>query len=201
MPEVLAEHFSELEQQRDAARLGMWIFLATEVLFFGGLFAAYSTYRFLYPHAFAEGAKHMERLLGGINTAVLLTSSLFMAFAVREAKLGRTRRQIGWLSLTWVLGLAFLAIKGIEYAHHIREGMPEGRQKLFILLYFAMTGLHAIHVTIGLGAIATLAAIAWRERRGPPPNPTPVELTGLYWHFVDIVWIFLFPLLYLLPRS
>ena len=201
MSEVLAEHFSELEQQRDAARLGMWVFLATEVLFFGGLFAAYTVYRFLYPNAFAEGAKHMERLMGGINTAVLLTSSLFMAFAVHEAKQGRTRRFVGWLAVTALLGLAFLAIKGIEYSHHIEEGMPAGRQKMFYILYFAMTGLHAIHVTIGIGAILTVAAFAWRERNGPPPNPMPVELTGLYWHFVDIVWIFLFPLLYLLPRQ
>jgi len=204
---ILAEHFDTLEQQREAAGLGMWVFLITEVMFFGGLFTVYTVYRGLFPHVFAAGSHELDIRLGGTNTAVLLCSSFTMAMAVRGAQLGHRRELVFFLLLTMAFGLGFLGIKSIEYAekfaHHLVPGPgfaypgPEANHvQLFFSLYFAMTGLHALHMIIG---IPILGAIAWFARRGrySPQYHSPVEMVGLYWHFVDIIWIFLFPLLYL----
>lgn len=204
---ILAEQFDDLEQQHEAARLGMWIFLATEVLFFGGLFLAYTVYRFLFPETFAAASRHTEVILGAANTAILLFSSTLMALAVRAAQLGR-RGQLVWLLLgTAFLGVVFMGIKGLEYhqdfVDHLVPGAGfrwmeanPGGAEIFFWLYFAMTGLHAIHVTVGIVVMLVLVILAFR-RRFDGGNYMPVEIAGLYWHFVDIVWVFLFPLLYL----
>lgn len=204
---LVAEQFDDLEQQHEAAKLGMWVFLATEVLFFGGLFLAYTVYRYLYPDVFAAASRHTEVILGGSNTAVLLLSSTLMALAVRAAQLGR-RRNLVWLLLgTALLGLLFMGIKGVEddkdFTDHLVPGAsfvwdeanPQAAE-MFFWLYFAMTGLHAIHVTVGIVLMLVLAILAAR-RRFEHGNYMPIEIAGLYWHFVDIVWVFLFPLLYL----
>lgn len=208
-PGHLASHFDDAQQQREAAIVGMWAFLATEVLFFGGLFLALSVYRFLYPLEFREGSGHLKWYLGAINTAILLTSSLTVALSVHYAQRGNRRALVRCLIWTAVLGLAFLCIKAVEYLQEYREGlMPminwrfggggeQRKVQLFMVLYFCMTGLHATHMVIGLGLFIGLTI---RARRGhyTPDYYTPVEVVGLYWHFVDVVWIFLFPLLYLI---
>jgi cytochrome c oxidase subunit III len=202
----LKHQFETIEQQQETSTLGMWAFLVTEVMFFGGLFGAYTVYRFLYPEAFAAASHHLNYIIGAINTAVLIGSSMTMALAVRAAQLGNRRNQVIFLLLTIVLGSTFLGIKVVEYhdkfVHHLVpgphfqfEGPPEAQ--LFFGLYFAMTGMHAVHMIIGIGMLATLAVLASRGRFSAEYY-TPVELGGLYWHFVDIVWIYLFPLLYLI---
>lgn len=207
---LVAHHFETLEQQRDASRLGMWTFLATEVLFFGGLFLAYVVYRAGYPEIFGEAGRRLNLVLGTLNTVVLLTSSLTVALAVHAGGEQRRKRMIYLMLATMALGLLFLCIKGIEYyidyeEHLIPglnfawEGNDAARAQLFFTLYFIMTGLHALHMIIGisvLGVMTYLATRGWYDR-----EPMPVELFGLYWHFVDVVWIFLFPLLYLIDRS
>ncbi|RIK39591.1 MAG: cytochrome oxidase subunit III [Chloroflexi bacterium] len=206
---AVAHHFQDYDQQRDAVSLGMWTFLTTEVLFFGGLFAGYMVFRAAYPQAFIEGSHHLDVVLGAINTWVLLTSSLTMALAVHAAQLGRAQRTTLLLVATLVLGLVFLGIKGLEYYHKFEEGLIPGASfvwpgadrgpvQLFFFLYFTMTGLHAIHMIIGIGVIIVMAWLAWRGYY--QTDYMPVEVLGLYWHFVDIVWIFLFPLLYLISR-
>ena len=204
---ALTHHFPNLAEQKEASSLGMWLFIAQEIMFFGGLFLAYTVYRNLYPAAFAEASHHLDWKLGGINTAVLIGSSLTMALAVHAAVLGHRRKIVLYLILTVVLGSIFLGVKVVEYAdkfeHHLVpgadfrfEGVHGRPAEIFYSLYFAMTGLHALHMIIG---IPILLYLAWRAHRGHygPEYHTPVEMTGLYWHFVDIVWIFLFPLLYL----
>jgi cytochrome c oxidase subunit 3 len=209
--ELLAHHFDTLDQQRESASLGMWIFLVTEVMFFGGLFTAYVVYRSLFPGVFAAGSHELDIRLGGINTAVLICSSLTMALAVRGAQLGQRRRMVLFMVLTGLLGLAFLGIKAVEYSakfeHHLFPGPGfhfEGAQaqpvELFFSIYFAMTGLHALHMVVGIGLLVWLLPRAWKGYYGPDYHH-PIECFGLYWHFVDIVWIFLFPLLYLLGRN
>lgn len=204
---ALAHHFENLDEQKEASSLGMWVFIAQEVMFFGGLFLAYTVYRNLYPAAFAEASHHLDWKLGGINTAVLILSSLTMALAVRAAALGHRKQIVLFLIATVVLGSIFLGIKIVEYGHkfedhlvpgpHFEFAGPNARPaQIFYSLYFAMTGLHALHMIIGIPILLTLAWMAHRGRFGPAYH-TPVEMTGLYWHFVDIVWIFLFPLLYL----
>jgi cytochrome c oxidase subunit 3 len=207
-----AHHFETMEQQQEAATLGMWIFLVTEVMFFGGLFMAYTLYRIWYPQAWSEGSLELDIVLGGINTAVLIGSSLTMAFAVRAAQTGAKKQTtVTWLILTMLLGLTFLVIKFFEYKHkyelnHIPgpnftfPGPHADQVEIFISLYFALTGLHALHMLIGFGIMAWITAMAWKGRFSPQWY-TPVEMAGLYWHFVDIVWIFLFPLLYLVDRA
>ncbi len=205
--DILGEQFDDIEQQHDAAKLGMWVFLATEVLFFGGLFLSYTVYRFLNPDAFAAASRHTEVILGGANTAVLLFSSTLMALAVRASKMGRRRHLVRLLLATALFGIAFMAIKAFEYykdiTDHLVPGInfqwheaDRGAAELFWWLYWAMTGLHAIHVTIGIIVMLVLAVLAHR-RRFENGNYMTVEIAGLYWHFVDIVWVFLFPLLYL----
>jgi cytochrome c oxidase subunit 3 len=205
-----AHQFDDAEQQRDAATLGMWVFLVTEVMFFGGAFLMYVAYRTAYAPAFAHASAHLDVTLGTVNTVVLITSSLTMALAVWGAVLGRRRTLIGCLLLTMALGATFLGIKGYEYAHKAHEhlvpgpwfqwsGPDAGPTELFFSLYFVLTGIHAVHMVIGLGLLTYLLLRARRNAFGPA-WATPVEMIGLYWHFVDIVWIFLFPLLYLIGR-
>lgn len=205
---ALAFQFDDLAQQREASSLGMWVFLATEVLFFGGLFLAYTTYRVLYPQGFAAASQQLDVVLGTINTGVLLSSSLTMALAVHAVRSDRRKLLVGFLLLTAFLGALFLGIKGFEYYKEYQEqlvpvlnfayaGADPQKVKLFFYLYFAMTGLHALHLTIGITVVGVLALLSWRDRFSAQ-HYTPIELTGLYWHFVDIVWVFLYPLLYLI---
>lgn len=210
-PAALAHQFESLEQQKESATLGMWLFLAQEILFFGGLFMAYLLYRWRDPQAFAAGSHELDITLGLINTVILIASSLTMALAVHSAQLSRTKALVRWLVATGVLGTAFLVIKYFEYSakweHHLVPGpgfhFPEaaigGRAEIFFSLYFAMTGMHALHMVIGIGILFYLIYQAQRGRYSKEYN-SPIEIFGLYWHFVDIVWIFLFPLLYLIGR-
>lgn len=202
--------FDDAAQQYDSSTLGMWVFLVTEIMFFGGLFTAYVAYRAAYPEAFGHASDHLELMWGTMNTAVLIASSLTMALAVHASQLGRRRALITFLLLTMLLGSVFLGIKGIEYAHKFEHGLvpgpaftysgPDAHQaELFFSLYFAMTGLHALHMIIGLGVLSVLVLQARKGRFGTRYH-TPIEIAGLYWHFVDIIWIFLFPLLYLIAR-
>jgi cytochrome c oxidase subunit 3 len=204
----VAHHFRDMAQQFEASSVAMWVFLTTEVLFFGGLFAGYTVYRVAHASAFAEASRHLDTTLGAVNTAVLICSSLTMAFAVRNAQLGRRGLLVGFLLATLVLGGVFLGIKFYEYHEKFVEhlvpgptftylGSEVGAAELFFSFYFLMTGLHALHMIIGIGVLLVLVAMAWRGNFSPFYH-TPIEITGLYWHFVDIVWIFLFPLLYLI---
>jgi cytochrome c oxidase subunit 3 len=207
---TLAHQFNTPDQQHEAATLGMWTFLATEVLFFGGLFMAYSIYRHAYPAAWQEGSHHLHESLGAINTAVLLTSSLTMALAVHFAHLHKKRSVQCALAATLLLGLAFLAIKAteyrLEYHDHLIpavnfhfDGIDPQHVELFMVFYFFMTLLHAAHMLVGLSLLTLLLIGVSRNKFIPPPgtNPNLLENIGLYWHFVDLVWIFLFPLLYM----
>ena len=204
----LREQFQDFEQQTHAAELGMWVFMASEALFFAGLFALYTAYRFEFGHGFAEAARHTDLGLGTTNTFVLLTSSVLVALAVHAARDGRMAAAGRRLAGTIVLGVLFLALKLLEYAHHFKEGFYPGPSysnreltsraaHVFFNLYYAMTGLHAIHVTIGL---ILLAWVVWLVRTGrvDASYRTPLELCGIYWHFVDIVWVFLWPMFYLM---
>jgi cytochrome c oxidase subunit III len=206
----VAHQFDTVDQQREADELGMWAFLSTEILFFGGVFLAYTLYRLRYEEAFADASGTMNLWLGTINTGVLLCSSLTMALAVHAGETSRRGLLIGCLIATMVLGSGFLAIKGYEYYEKYAEGhMPlfglefryDGPQpdhaKLFFDLYFLMTGIHAIHMIIGLSVLTVLLIAAWRGGL-LGDYATPVHVSGLYWHFVDIVWVFLFPFLYLI---
>ena len=228
----LQHHFENMEQQREAGTLGMWVFLVTEIMFFGGMFFSYTLYRTKYPEAFASASNHLDLTLGAVNTVVLILSSLTMALAVYSAQTGKRRNLIICLALTIVLGLTFLGIKAVEYhdkyvdhlipgrlipGNHFNpavqeHGTPYDKHKLHLLpgatvrnvemfywIYFAMTGMHAVHMIIGVGIMLVLLYAAWKGRYGPEYH-APVEISGLYWHFVDIIWIFLFPLLYLLGR-
>jgi len=217
---ALLHHFATEEQQKDASNLGMWIFLATEVMFFGGLFCAYLIYRHWYFGDFGAASKSIDALLGGINTAVLICSSLTVVLAIWAAQTSRRGIMLAMLALTMLFGLTFLGIKGKEYTdkfeeHHVPgatfsfekvpiPGHPDQyanpqHAQIFFALYFVMTGLHALHMVIGLGIFSWLFWAAWKGRFTPEYH-TPLEIGGLYWHFVDIVWIYLFPLLYLIDR-
>jgi cytochrome c oxidase subunit III len=208
----LEEQYRDLEQQSETAALGMWVFLGTEVLFFGTLFLGLGAYMYQHSEAFEKASQHLNWPLGGINMAVLVSSSLMMALAVHYAQLGQRRSVVFFLGLTALLGLTFLVLKGTEYYLDLQEKLVPGlsfepeewRQEgvnpdhvqLFLLFYWIMTGTHALHVTIGVGAVLTIAVLA-RQGRFSPVYYSPVDVTGLYWHFVDIVWIFLYPMLYL----
>jgi cytochrome c oxidase subunit III len=209
----LAPQFDDLAQQQHAAVAGMWVFLGSELLFFGGLFTGYTVYRHWFPEIWGAASRELDLTWGTINTAVLLGSSLTMALAVQAAQRGDRRGLLNRLSATIGLGAAFLGIKGWEYAqkfqHHLVPGFDfrwsgsaaeSGPAELFFSFYFAMTGLHALHMIIGLGVLATIWLSA-RRRAYSPQYFTPVENAGLYWHFVDTIWVFLFPLLYLIDRS
>lgn len=213
--ELPAEQFEDVEQQRETSFLGMWTFLATEVLFFGVLFTGFFVYRTRWPHAFAEGARELKWWLGATNTAVLLTSSYCMAMAVHWASHADDRRVVRWLGWTIALGALFVAIKGTEYTIEWHDQLvprfhwsdiPPGasdqpprtpKMALFMTFYFVMTMLHALHMLIGLAVLATILLLA-KRRHFTRDYHHPVEVVGLYWHFVDTVWVFLFPVLYLL---
>lgn len=248
----LAHHFEDAAQQREAGTLGMWLFLVTEIMFFGGMFLAYALYRAKYPLEFAMGSEHLDIKLGGINTAVLIGSSLTMALAVWASQVGKKGLLTGFLAITMVLGGAFLVIKYFEYSakfeHHLFPGatfefhpagdlhggghteehggshaeaghvaaepsaiqrdalkstgsrLPqENKIQIFFFLYFALTGVHAIHMVIGMVALGCLLVWSMKGIYRPEWN-SHIELTGLYWHFVDIAWIFIFPLMYLIGR-
>jgi cytochrome c oxidase subunit 3 len=217
----LRHHFDDMAQQFDSATLGMWVFLLTEIMFFGGMFGAYTMYRGMYPEAFASTSYYMNPLFGAMNTAVLIVSSLTMALAVRSARLGEQKALQLFLILTMIFGIAFLVIKGFEYHEHWEQmkvplfaghwdysnnaEFPNQAQfarpaQIMFCFYFFMTGFHALHMVVGLGLMTTIFVMA-RKGTFSPSYFTPVEISGLYWHFVDIVWIFLFPLLYLIGRT
>jgi cytochrome c oxidase subunit III len=208
----LQHHFDDSAQQLESSTLGMWVFLITEIMFFGGMFASYTIYRNLYPEAFASTSHFMNVTIGAINTGVLICSSLTMVLAVRAAQLGRKNAIIVFLILTLILGAVFLSLKYVEYHekwvdHHIpgpgfhyADPRYFHQAQILFFLYFAMTGMHALHMIVGAGLLTTLIAMAARNRFSAEWY-TPVEMIGLYWHFVDIVWIFLFPLLYLIGHT
>jgi cytochrome c oxidase subunit III len=216
---ALLHHFADAHQQRDSASLGMWLFLVTEVMFFGGLFCAYLIYRLQFFGDFGAASSSLSIKLGAINTVVLICSSLTVVLAVWAAQHAKRALLISSLILTIVLGFVFLGIKGIEYKdkfveHHVpgpsfsfeHEKVPGHDQyanprhaEMYFSLYFAMTGLHALHMIIGAGIFIWITVRAWKGHF-TPEYYTPVENAGLYWHFVDIVWIYLFPLLYLIDR-
>jgi cytochrome c oxidase subunit 3 len=236
----LQHHFDTMEQQKEASTLGMWVFLLTEVLFFGGLFFAYMLYRVWYFDAFAEASRTLDINLGAFNTAVLIGSSLTMALGVRAAQTSQRSATVFWLILTILLGCVFLGVKVVEYAdkfehHHVPgpnfvwvsehastpagggEAAPaaggaaehaapagdgadlQGLTQIYFSLYFTMTGLHALHMIVGVGLMSVITWMAYKGRFDARYY-TPVEMAGLYWHFVDLVWIYLFPLLYLVER-
>ncbi len=202
-----AHHFESADAEFEACKQGMWLFLVTEVLMFGGLFVAYGIFRGLYPEMFHEAHKMLAVKMGGLNTVVLITSSLTMAFAVSATQKGRRQQAILCLSATFFLACCFLVVKYFEYSHKFHDGLLPGayftnteltnpKSPLFFSLYFVMTGLHGVHVLIGMGVIAWLIRRTIRNDFSAHYY-TPVELVGFYWHFVDLVWIYLFPLLYL----
>ena len=217
--EALHHQFVDAEQQRNAASLGMWLFLGTEVMFFGGMFCAYLIYRLWYYPEFAAGSRSLDIWLGTVNTAVLICSSLTVALGVRAAQMGKRRLLVLLLLLTLVFGLGFLGIKAVEWQdkfveHHvpgisfnaddlIRDNpqihIDPAHTQIYFSLYFAMTGLHALHMIIGVGIFCYLTYYGWKGRYTPEYH-SPVEIGGLYWHFVDLIWIYLFPLLYLIDR-
>ena len=238
---ALKHHFDTMRQQKEAAVLGMWLFLLTEILFFGGLFVAYMIYRVWYFEAFAEASRRLSIFWGGLNTGVLILSSLTMALGVRAAQTNNRKWTVNWLVLTMLLGCVFLGVKVIEYSdkfanyevpgpsynwlyheqheaaaggEHEAAAAPESGEhrqlhmtpdqlqrttQIYFSLYFTMTGLHALHMIIGVGLMMVITWMAWKGKFDEHWY-TPVEMSGLYWHFVDIVWIFLFPLLYLVER-
>jgi cytochrome c oxidase subunit 3 len=237
----LRHHFADVEQQRNAASLGMWWFLGTEIMFFGGMFCGYLIYRRIYFPEFAAASSSIDLKWGTLNTAVLICSSLTVAMAVRAAQMGKRQLQVKLLLATLFFGIVFLGIKGKEWTdkykeHHIptfsdynavsgegdltkghehllgldklkndpvklqeRKAEIQQRTKIFFSLYFALTGMHAIHMIVGVGIFGVITFMAWKGRFTPEYH-TPLEIAGLYWHFVDIVWIYLFPLLYLIDR-
>lgn len=204
---AVAEQFESAGQQHEAAQLGMWIFLGTEIMLFGGIFLSIMIYRVSYGSALKTASHHLDMWLGGANTAVLLTSSLTMVLAVVAARETRVRATVGWLLATAGIGLVFLGIKGYEYYKEYHEGlmpgvgppfpMPAKPNELFLNLYFTGTALHAFHLTCGIGAVTVFALLIGRQRLRLDERSTRVELLGMYWHLVDIVWLFLFPALYL----
>jgi cytochrome c oxidase subunit 3 len=208
---ALQHHFDTMGQQKEASTLGMWLFLLTEVLFFGGLFMAYMLYRVWYFEAFSEASRDLDIVLGGFNTVVLIASSLTMALAVRAAQTSQRRELVTWLLATILLGCVFLGVKVVEYEHKFAVGHVPGpnfhsesslaaQQQIFFSLYFTMTGLHALHMIVGVGLMLVIVRMALKGRFDANYY-TPVEMSGLYWHFVDLVWIYLFPLLYLVDRA
>ncbi|HUJ31864.1 MAG TPA: cytochrome c oxidase subunit 3 family protein [Candidatus Acidoferrum sp.] len=209
----LAHQFEDPAQQREAGTLAMWTFLVTEIMFFGGLFAAYAIYRSLHPAAFEIGSHLLEVKFGATNTAVLIGSSLTMALAIHSAQTGKSKATvITFLLLTMLLGLVFIGVKlRFEWYHDYLEHIVPGfgfdyrsawganapEVQMFMVFYFFMTGLHALHMVVGLGILTVLVIMTARGRFSPRYY-APLEISGLYWHFVDIIWIYLFPLLYLI---
>lgn len=208
---VVAPYFSNVEQRRQANTLGMWVFLATEVMFFGGIFIVYAAYRLAYPEAFKAASNELDLVLATVNTFVLLSSSLTMVLGVHAAQTDRKKALVMYLLLTILFGAIFLVIKGFEYAekfsHHlvpgydfIFQGLFANQAEIFFSLYFVTTGLHAMHMVVGIGVLLYFAYRAWKNHFSSVYYD-PVEMVGLYWHFVDIVWVFIFPLYYLIDRT
>jgi len=211
MSNAMTEPFETPRQRAHADTLGLWVFLMTELMFFGPLFFGYFYGRIEYAHAFAAASRVTDVVLGTLNTALLLTSSATMAAAVAARARRRLRAAAGLLALTALLGCAFVVVKGVEYRHDWQQHLFPGAGfafsgpdapavRYFYFLYFAMTAVHALHLLIGIAVAATFA-MALRRNAGGFAAARRVELAGLYWHFVDVVWIFLYPLLYLLGRS
>ena len=211
-PSYLAHQFDDVEQQKQASTMGIWLFLITEIMFFGGLFLGYLIYRTSFPHEWVAGSHELDITLGAFNTVVLIFSSLTMAMAVHSAQLGHKRKTGNYIIATMFLGSVFLGVKAIEYTakfqhhlipganfHYSGEAVVGSQVQLFFSFYFMMTGMHAVHMVIGFFVLLWLYM---KNKRGAfcPEYYNPVEVVGLYWHFVDIVWIFLFPLLYLIGR-
>lgn len=207
-PSHLHHHFVDSDQQFETSKMGMWVFLVTEILFFGGLFAAYIVYRAWYPELYLEASQELDAFWGAVNTFVLIGSSLTVAMAIRSAQLNQIRGLIINLWITIGLACTFMVIKYFEYAEKIEKGIAPGiyytydgleheKANIFFSIYYMMTGLHGLHVVIGIGLMLWLV---WKAKRGAFHSEyyTPVEITGLYWHLVDVIWIFLFPLLYLI---
>ncbi|MBL7993793.1 cytochrome c oxidase subunit 3 family protein [bacterium] len=207
-PTHLAHHFADMEQQKESAKLGMWFFLLTEVLTFGGLFCAYAVYRAWYPEMFSNAHRELNVMMGTINTVVLITSSLTMALAIRSMQIDRKNQTMWYLFFTFLLAGTFMVIKYFEYTHKIHvgqlpgkfysfEGIEGSNPHIFFSIYFMMTGLHGIHV---LGGMCLIAWLMYKTRKNTfsPEYYTPIEMTGLFWHLVDLIWIFLFPLFYLI---
>jgi cytochrome c oxidase subunit III len=211
---ILAHHFEDLEQQRETETMGMWLFLATEILIFGAIITGYTIYRIRYPRDFEAASAHLNLLIGSINTIVLLSSSLTMALSVHATRVGRRKMLMTCLTLTIVLGATFLGLKALEYYSDYEDFLVPGLRfrpgewteltppanpqhvQLMLVFYYIMTGLHAVHMIVGMGLLVWLIVRA-RKRTLTPVSYMAVEIVGLYWHFVDIVWIFLLPLLYL----
>ena len=204
---TVAHHFQDAHQEFESAKIGMWAFIAQEILFFSGIFVAYAIFRFLYPEMFLEGASHLDWKMGFINTLVLITSSFTMVMGVRSAQTNQKKACVNYLLITFVLAGVFMVVKYFEYMAKIHYGFLPANLftgvgihdtlHIFYGIYFVATGLHGLHVIIGMGLLLWLVI---RARRGEFYEDyfTPVEMVGLYWHLVDIVWIFLFPLLYLI---
>lgn len=203
----VAHHFDTPDQQFDSGRMGIWLFLVTEILFFGGLFCAFFIYRSWYFSSFVEAHHHLDKVMGAVNTCVLIFSSLTMALAVRSAQVNDKGKTVMFLVITLLCAFGFLVVKYFEYTHKIHDGLLPGvhftakgftspHPSTFFAVYFMMTGIHGLHVIIGIGLITW---ILLRAQRGDFSQRyyAPVEGVGLYWHLVDLVWIYLFPLLYL----
>ena len=207
---VVFGQYETIEQQHESYIVGMWTFLVTEIMFFGGMFLVYVLYRSMYSNAWAQMSLELDFWWGGLNTAVLLVSSFFVAMAVRCAQLKRIRAQLNYIGLTIVCACIFLVVKAIEYTgkweHNLfpnwafiaPDGIEAGPARLFMSLYFAMTGLHGIHVLVGIIVFVVLILMV-RAKAPSISDHIPTEMIGLYWHFVDLVWIFLYPLFYLIP--
>ena len=206
-PFEVAHHFDSADQQFDAGRMGIWLFLVTEILLFGGMFCAFAVFRSWYFESFVEAHHHLDKVMGCINTLVLIGSSLTMALAVRAAQKSESSKVVLLLALTLLCAATFLCIKYVEYSHKFHEGLLPGRYfhaegfrtlhaGVFFAIYFMMTGIHGLHVIVGMGLITWVLV---RARRGDFSSRyyAPVEGVGLYWHLVDLIWIYLFPLLYL----
>jgi len=207
-PAHLAHHFTEPEQQAESAKLGVWLFLLTEVLLFGGLFCFYAVYRAWNPDIFHNAHVFLDVAMGTTNTVVLITSSVTMALAIRSLQLDQKRAALWFLWSTLILAGCFLVIKYLEYSHKFHLGQLPGKYytfkgiegtnpHIFFSVYFLMTGLHGFHVIGGMGLISWLI-VKTKRGRFSSQYYTPVEMTGLYWHLVDLIWIFLFPMFYLI---
>ncbi len=204
----LAAHFGDLEKQGHAVRMGMWLFLGTEVLLFGGLFVGYSMYRYLFHQSFAEASRHLDTLMGAFDTVILLTSSLFAVLSLHYLRAGKMKLVVVMLLLTMAMGVAFLVAHGYEYWTEYHEGALPGRYyhfekvtlpgaNIFFSLYFLMTGLHSLHVIAGVSILGYMVQRALRGQLSPAYD-VPLEVATLYWHLIDVIWIFLYPLLYLI---
>lgn len=209
-PPHLAHHFFNIHQQADSVKMGMWLFLVQEILFFAGLFMAYIAMRYIYPDTWLAAAEELDKVMGATNTVVLLTSSLTMALGVRAAQMGNNKAVAGWCAATLVGAYGFMIIKFFEYSHKLHVGLLPGKffsfegleqnateaPQIFFSVYFMMTGVHGLHVVIGIGVIFWIMMKALGNSFSSE-NYAAVENVGLYWHLVDLIWIYLFPLLYL----